>query len=104
MKETGKRHSGGGDQRTKSRDATPKLEDIGITKTQSSRWQQMAALPKDAQAKLIEKAKNKAHNAFQDEERPSRTSEGRRAPRRQSRTHKGKVRRPRPCQASCGGL
>jgi hypothetical protein len=34
------------------------LADIGVTETQSSRWQKLAALPKDKQEEKIEKAKS----------------------------------------------
>jgi len=49
MKEHGERETKGGDRRTKSRAATliPKLADIGVTKTQSSRWQRLATVPKE---------------------------------------------------------
>jgi hypothetical protein len=40
------RHSGRGDQKTGSQAATPKLADLGISKMQPSRWQQLAKLPK----------------------------------------------------------
>src|SRR5262245_6634698 len=36
MAERGERHQGHGDQKSGSQDATPKLADLGITKTQSS--------------------------------------------------------------------
>jgi hypothetical protein len=43
-KERGERHRGRGDQKTGSQAATPKLADLGITKTQSSRWQRLPSL------------------------------------------------------------
>jgi hypothetical protein len=49
MKETGQRDSDkGGDRRSRSGDTTvkPQLADLGITKEQSSQWQQVAAIPK----------------------------------------------------------
>jgi len=51
MAQRGERESKGGDRKSKSQPETliPKLSDIGVTKTQSSRWQQMAALSKDQQ-------------------------------------------------------
>jgi hypothetical protein len=65
MKECGERAGQGGDRKSKSQSAIliPKLSDIGITLTQSSRWQQMAAQPKDQQEEMIERAKKAASKA-----------------------------------------
>ena len=45
MAESGERHNGHGDQKSDSRDASPKLSDLGINYSQSSRWQMLAGLP-----------------------------------------------------------
>src|SRR5262249_41876341 len=44
MGERGERHSGHGDQKSGSQATTPKLEDLGISKSQSSRGQGLASL------------------------------------------------------------
>ena len=53
MKEDGQRHSGRGDQKTGSQGATPKLADLGVTKSSSSRWQTVAELPEDRFERVI---------------------------------------------------
>jgi N6-adenosine-specific RNA methylase IME4 len=66
MKETGERGGPGGDRQTEKAKLQPvtKLSDLGISKIQSHRWQQMAALPRNEQEKLIQQAKHKAHHAL----------------------------------------
>lgn len=70
MKERGERHDGKGQTREvlQSQTATVStstLSDIGITKTQSSRWQKLAALPVDQQEEKIAVAKRKAESAVE---------------------------------------
>jgi N6-adenosine-specific RNA methylase IME4 len=64
MSARGERHSGRGDQKTGSQAATPKLADLGVSKTESSRWQALAALPKEQREVKIARAKRKAKAAL----------------------------------------
>jgi len=45
MAKAHQRHSGRGDQKSGSQAATPTLADLGISRTQSSRWQKLGAMP-----------------------------------------------------------
>jgi phage N-6-adenine-methyltransferase len=63
MAERGERDPGHGDRKSGLQDATPKLADLGVTKTQSSRWQQLAKLPEWVFEKKVETAKAKAENS-----------------------------------------
>lgn len=47
----------GGDRKSRSHDATLNLDAIGVNKTQSSRWQRLAAIPEDEFEQFIADAK-----------------------------------------------
>jgi hypothetical protein len=53
MAARGERASGHGDQKSEFRNGTPKLEDLGITKKQSSEWQASARMSKDEFKTLV---------------------------------------------------
>lgn len=59
MAERGERDSGKGNRNPslKSQDATPKLEDLGISKDESSRFQQAAAAPREAVEEAFSQAR-----------------------------------------------
>jgi len=76
MKERGERHEGGkqnlkpGGKSSGSRVATPsepKLSDLGVSKTQSSRWQKLAAMPPSKQEQTIKRRVQIAVAATEDD-------------------------------------
>jgi hypothetical protein len=56
-KKNKQRQSGHGDQKSGSQNATPKLADLGVNKSQSSRWQKLAEIPDEQFEKSIAIAK-----------------------------------------------
>jgi hypothetical protein len=74
---------------TEPRDLSPKLSDLGVTKTQSSRWQKLAALRKEQQEEKIEQAKRKAVAALDVTPRKNKTvaSKPRRLPQQEPEDH-----------------
>jgi N6-adenosine-specific RNA methylase IME4 len=66
MKARGQREGAGGDRKSKSQPAIliPKLSDIGITATQSSRWQQLAALDDSHFADKVKNASKRAYDGM----------------------------------------
>jgi len=66
MAATGQRDNGKGNRNPdlKSQAGAPKLSDLGVTKTQSSRWQKLAALSKEKQEAKISSIKERTERAI----------------------------------------
>jgi N6-adenosine-specific RNA methylase IME4 len=67
MQANGQRAKSGEADGSGRRPSVPTLADLGVSKSQSSRWQQMAALPRDEQEALIDRAKKTAVAAVEKE-------------------------------------
>jgi hypothetical protein len=65
MGERGERQKSGDADGRRARPSVPTLSDLGVTKSQSSRWQKLAALPKNEQEAKINAAKRKAELAVE---------------------------------------
>jgi hypothetical protein len=70
MHKRGERHTGRGDQKSGSQSATPKLSDLGINKSQSSRWQKLADIDDDAFEGVVTHAQQKATDAVDGARQP----------------------------------
>lgn len=72
MKANGERDNGKGNRNPilKSQAVTPKLTDLGITKSQSSEWQRLARLPEPEFERIIDAAKAKVITALDGRGRP----------------------------------
>ena len=74
----------------------PGLKTLGVSKTQSSRWMKLAALPKAEQEALIEKTKRKAEAALD----PGAAHAERKTNRKQNKETRGQP-RPGHCAEGC---
>jgi hypothetical protein len=70
-RERGERDDGRGNRNPDLKAATPKLADLGVTKTQSSRWQRLAVLDDEAFERRAEIAKRAAVHSVEATARPS---------------------------------
>lgn len=80
------RDSSGGRKKIPPEDANPTLADLGITKTQSSHWQKLAALSESEQEAKIERAKHRAE-AVLDPSANKRSEKGRKPQRNQNQSN-----------------
>jgi hypothetical protein len=87
MAERKEREAQGGDRRSKSQLATliPKLADLGVSRTQSSRWQKLAALDADTFERNVERASTESYNPTALKQPPGRKRESQELPNSRSK-------------------
>jgi hypothetical protein len=83
MEERGERETKGGDRKSKSHAATliPRLSDLGINKSQSSRWQKLAAVDDDAFEDVVDRARQGASAALDRAQQPRPKSKSKPTPK-----------------------